>query len=58
MIPKKKLTHWEFFEGTLSFKTPVHIASTGITLETDSALLKTANGKFYIPGSSMAGALR
>ncbi|OPX38182.1 MAG: hypothetical protein B1H11_04890 [Desulfobacteraceae bacterium 4484_190.1] len=58
MIPERKIRYWEFFEGVLYFKTPVHIASAEITLETDSALLKTADGRFYIPGTSSAGALR
>ena len=58
MIPQDKLKYWEFFVGTLRFKTPMHIASAEISLETDSALLKTVSGQVYIPGTSIAGALR
>lgn len=58
MIPNKKLKTWEFFEGPLRLETPLHIASAGISLETDSPLLKTSGGQVYIPGTSIAGALR
>ena len=58
MIPKSRFKYWEFFVGTLRLETPLHIASAEITLETDSALLKTATGRFYIPGTSIAGALK
>lgn len=58
MIPKHKLKYWEFFMGKLKLETPLHITSGEISLETDAAILQTAGGRIYIPGTSMAGALR
>ncbi len=58
MIPHKKLKTWDFFVGTLEFRTPYHIASSQGNVETDAGLLRNSNDIIYIPGTSIAGALR
>ena len=52
------LTHWDLYAGKLIFLTPVHVGSAQIGIATDSPLIMDATGLFYIPGSSIAGALR
>jgi len=58
MIPHKKLKTWDFFLGTLQFHTPYHISSAQGNMETDAGLLRNSNGMIYIPGTSIAGALK
>jgi len=54
----KKLLFYDFYIGTLEFDTPFHIGCSDIATETDSPLLKDAQGKHYLPGSSVIGAMK
>lgn len=54
----KKLIYWDFFKGKLQLETSLHIGTSAITVETDAPLLRDACGRFYIPGTSVTGALR
>ncbi|MCB9958316.1 MAG: hypothetical protein H6843_06815 [Rhodospirillaceae bacterium] len=44
--------------GTLVAQTPLHVGGTGARLETDLPLAVDGAGRHYIPGTSLAGALR
>lgn len=44
--------------GTLVALTPVHVGGVGETVETDLPLARDGRGDLYIPGTSLAGALR
>lgn len=43
---------------TLTARTPLHVGGMGGNADTDLALAVNGNGSFYIPGTSLAGALR
>ncbi len=43
---------------TLAARTPLHVGGTGDSVDTDLALAVNGAGAYYIPGTSMAGALR
>ncbi len=60
MMPanSQKLRYRDFFKGKLRLDASLHIGSSDITVETDAALLRDASGRFYIPGTSIAGSLR
>lgn len=45
-------------KGTLMTETPLHIGGYGESYETDMALARNGRDEFYIPGTSLAGALR
>lgn len=50
-------TRWKI-SGTLTAETPIHIGGMGGDADTDLALAINGKGKYYIPGTSLAGALR
>ena len=50
-------TRWKI-NGTLKAETPIHIGGVGGDADTDLALAMNGRGKYYIPGTSLAGALR
>lgn len=50
-------TRWKV-KGTLQAETPIHIGGMGGDAGTDLALAVNGQGKYYIPGTSLAGALR
>src|SRR5262245_58176592 len=43
---------------TLVARTPLHVGGMGGSVDTDLALAVNGQGDFYIPGTSLAGALR
>lgn len=43
---------------TLTARTPLHIGGMGSSVDTDLALALNGKGEYYIPGTSLAGALR
>src|SRR5215213_3387333 len=45
-------------KGILTAQTPLHVGGYGESFETDMALAKNGNDEFYIPGTSLTGALR
>jgi CRISPR/Cas system CSM-associated protein Csm3 (group 7 of RAMP superfamily) len=45
-------------EGTLLAETPLHVGGAGEVVETDLPLASDGSGKPYLPGTSLAGALR
>lgn len=53
-----KLRYYDFFVGRLTFTTPLHVGSMDPSPATDSPLLRDAGGRIYLPGTSVAGALR
>ncbi|MGK7875817.1 MAG: RAMP superfamily CRISPR-associated protein [Xenococcaceae cyanobacterium] len=44
--------------GTLIAQSPVHVGGLGGNVDTDLALAVNGRGQYYIPGTSLAGALR
>ena len=44
--------------GELIAETPLHVGGYGESFETDLALARNGNDEFYIPGTSLTGALR
>lgn len=44
--------------GTLIAKSPIHVGGLGGNADTDLALAINGKGEYYIPGTSLAGALR
>ncbi len=50
-------TRWKM-SGTLKAETPIHIGGMGGDADTDLALAVNGQGDYYIPGTSIAGALR
>ena len=44
--------------GTLTTQSPIHVGGIGGNADTDLALAVNGEGKYYIPGTSLAGALR
>jgi CRISPR/Cas system CSM-associated protein Csm3 (group 7 of RAMP superfamily) len=56
-MARKITTRWKI-TGTLTAATPLHIGGVGGDADTDLALAVNGAGKYYVPGTSMAGALR
>lgn len=56
-MARKIHTRWKI-EGTLTAKTPIHVGGVGGDTDTDLALAVNGRGNYYIPGTSLAGALR
>ena len=52
-----KITDRYFIAVEVQLKTPLSV-SNGESLESDSDLLRSSNGELFIPGTSVAGALR
>lgn len=50
-------TRWKV-KGTLTAETPIHVGGMGGDVDTDLALAVNGCGNYYIPGTSLAGALR
>ncbi|MDI9638261.1 RAMP superfamily CRISPR-associated protein [Geitlerinema splendidum] len=50
-------TRWKI-NGTLKAETPIYIGGMGGNADTDLALAVNGCGNYYIPGTSLAGALR
>ncbi|WP_072619857.1 RAMP superfamily CRISPR-associated protein [Spirulina major] len=50
-------TRWKI-SGTLTAETPIHVGGMGGDADTDLALAVNGRGHYYIPGTSLAGALR
>lgn len=50
-------TRWKI-SGTLKAETPIHVGGLGGDADTDLALAVNGRGNYYIPGTSLAGALR
>jgi len=50
-------TRWKI-NGTLTAETPIHVGGVGGDADTDLALAVNGCGNYYIPGTSLAGALR
>lgn len=50
-------TRWKI-SGILTAQTPIHIGGMGGDADTDLALAVNGRGKYYIPGTSLAGAFR
>ncbi|MBW4652152.1 MAG: hypothetical protein KME20_03735 [Kaiparowitsia implicata GSE-PSE-MK54-09C] len=50
-------TRWKI-SATLTALTPLHVGGIGGDVDTDLALAVNGRGNYYIPGTSMAGALR
>ncbi len=44
--------------GKLRASSPIHVGGTGFDVDTDLPLARDGQGRFYIPGTSLAGALR
>ena len=44
--------------GELTAETPLHVGGYGESFETDMALARNGKGEYYIPGTSLTGALR
>jgi CRISPR/Cas system CSM-associated protein Csm3 (group 7 of RAMP superfamily) len=44
--------------GTLVAKTPLHVGGHGADVDTDLPLTRDGRGELYVPGTSIAGALR
>ncbi|OLE54297.1 MAG: hypothetical protein AUG51_08925 [Acidobacteria bacterium 13_1_20CM_3_53_8] len=45
-------------EGTLVAQTPLHVGGFGESVDTDLPLAQNGKGKWYVPGTSIAGVLR
>ncbi|HKV37962.1 MAG TPA: RAMP superfamily CRISPR-associated protein, partial [Blastocatellia bacterium] len=43
---------------TLVARTPLHVGGMGADVDTDLALAVNGAGDFYVPGTSLSGALR
>lgn len=56
-MARKIQTRWKI-TGTLKAETPVHIGGMEGDADTDLALAMNGQGEYYIPGTSLAGALR
>lgn len=54
---KKAIKKREYFEIKLELISPLNIGN-GESIETDSDVLKASDGRCFIPGTSLAGALR
>ncbi len=50
-------TRWRI-EGTLLAESPLHVGAAAEAIETDLPLAVDGAGAFYVPGTSLAGALR
>jgi len=50
-------TRWKI-NGTLKAETPIHVGGVGGDADTDLALAINGQGNYYLPGTSLAGALR
>ncbi|NEO27100.1 MAG: hypothetical protein F6K03_09445 [Kamptonema sp. SIO4C4] len=56
-MARKIHTRWKI-NGTLTAETPLHVGGMGGDADTDLALAVNGRGNYYIPGTSLAGALR
>jgi CRISPR/Cas system CSM-associated protein Csm3 (group 7 of RAMP superfamily) len=56
-MSRKIQTRWKI-NGILTAETPIHIGGIGGNADTDLALAVNGCGEYYIPGTSLAGALR
>lgn len=56
-MARKIQTRWKI-SGTIKAETPIHVGGIGGDADTDLALAVNGCGKYYIPGTSLAGALR
>lgn len=56
-MARKIQTRWKI-NGTLTTETPTHVGGMGGDADTDLALAINGGGHYYIPGTSLAGALR
>jgi CRISPR/Cas system CSM-associated protein Csm3 (group 7 of RAMP superfamily) len=56
-MARKITTRWKV-TGTITAITPLHIGGVGGDADTDLALAVNGASKYYVPGTSMAGALR
>jgi len=56
-MSRKIHTRWKI-DATLNAATPIHVGGMGGDADTDLALAVNGQGKYYIPGTSLAGALR
>ncbi|TVQ22310.1 MAG: hypothetical protein EA367_04225, partial [Leptolyngbya sp. DLM2.Bin15] len=56
-MARKIETRWKI-STTLTALTPLHVGSIGGDVDTDLALAVNGRGNYYLPGTSLAGALR
>jgi len=56
-MARKIQSRWKI-NGTLTAETPIHVGGMGGDADTDLALAINGQGNYYIPGTSLAGALR
>ncbi|NMF84117.1 RAMP superfamily CRISPR-associated protein [Nodosilinea sp. P-1105] len=56
-MARKIETRWKI-STTLTALTPLHVGSIGGDVDTDLALAVNGRGHYYLPGTSLAGALR
>ncbi len=56
-MARKMQARWKI-NGTLTAETPIHVGGMGGDADTDLALAINGGGNYYIPGTSLAGALR
>lgn len=56
-MARKIYTRWKI-SGILTAETPIHVGGMGGDADTDLALAVNGQGVYYIPGTSLAGALR
>lgn len=54
----RKLTERLIVQGDLIARTPLHVGGMSEDVRTDLPLARDGEGRFYIPGTSLAGALR
>lgn len=54
---KNSIKKREYFEITLELVSPLSIGN-GVSIETDSDVLRASDGRCFIPGTSLAGAFR
>lgn len=56
-MARKIQSRWKI-SGILTAETPIHVGGMGGDADTDLALAVNGQGDYYIPGTSLAGALR
>lgn len=54
----RKRNHRLIMEGTLQARTPLHVGGMRDSVETDLPLACDGQGRWYVPGTSLAGPLR
>lgn len=58
MLHHEKIRFRDYYCGRLILTSPFHTGASAVNALTDAPLLRDAGGRFYIPGTSIAGALR